>query len=385
MVKVTLLQPGARHNYAMARFLQETGLLQRFYTDWAVGDHSGLALTRHLPLSAKWTSKIERRRAYGIPASKISNKFARRLDNRVGIRLPWNISAEDAQKTDVYYTQYYCGAFGLRRKLPRSCAIISDVFTVPSTHKIVNAEIDRFPEWAELRYAPEVCEGMDLFNDQMMADSDWLFCPAQSVIDDIARSHPNAMSKCRLVPYGSSLQFDGASNPVAKRVLFAGSLTLRKGPQYLKQAADLIWREDPEVVFVFAGSVSDAARACMEGPNIQLLGQLSRDDMKAEYLRADVMAFPSLAEGSAGTTLEALAAGVPLITTRSAGVDFVEGEAGLYVPERDVDALVGAILKVVNDRPFRDHLSNGAVLAAEAYNLDIWKSNYIEAIQAVIE
>lgn len=382
MLHVTLLQTGARHNYSMAQFLHQGQMLQRLYTDWAVGEHSILSAIKHLPVPASLSAKINRRMAVGIPACKISNLVARRLDNRVGQKKPWRILKADALATDIYYAQYYCGAYGLRETLPRSCKIISDVFTVPSTHRIVNDEAARFPEWNEPRYDSPTCEGIELFNEQMFADSDFLFCPAQSVIDDIAQTHPGVVAKCRLVPYGSSLSFQRAANPEPKRVLFAGSLTLRKGPQYLKQAADRVYRTDPSVTFVFAGSASDTVRNLMEGPNITILGQLSRADLQQEYLRADVFAFPSLAEGSAGTTLEALAAGVPLITTRSAGVDIVDGEAGVIVPERDCDALADAIVKVVNDRELRNYLSQGARRSAESYDLATWKATFLDEIRS---
>ncbi len=143
-------------------------------------------------------------------------------------------------------------------------------------------------------------------------------------------------------------------------MLFAGSIQLRKGPQYLAQAAARIARIDPSVSFVFAGGVTAAAAEQLRAPNIEVLGHISRDRMQAEFLRADILAFPSLAEGSAGVVLEAMSAGLPIVATREAGVDFRDGESGIMVPPTDVDALTDAIVAIISDRPRRDAMARSA-------------------------
>ena len=167
------------------------------------------------------------------------------------------------------------------------------------------------------------------------------------------------------------------------RVLFAGSLSLRKGVHYLKEAADLIQRIDPGIAFVFAGEVRPEVRALMGGANIELLGQVSRERLAQEYLKADLFAFPSLAEGSAGTALEALAAGLPLVATRSAGVDFVDGEAGILVGERRPEQLAEAILKIVHDRALRHHLSEGAKQHTRSYGMAEWQKKFCDNLRMV--
>lgn len=382
-MKVTLLQTGARHDYAMARFLHRESMLQRLYTDFAFGAGVSPGLVRHVPAPRTLKERLERRIAKEIPAALIDNAPSRRFDDRLTPIEPWTIRHRDMLETDVYYAQYFCGALGLRPRLPRAVKIVSDVFVVPSTHTIVNAEAQAFPEWHEPTFSAETCARLEEFTSIMLADSDYLFCPAQAVIDDICRIDPALVAKCVLVPYGSSLHFDEASAPVPGRVLFAGSLSLRKGVHYLNQAAALIQKLDPAIKFVFAGSVKPEVRALMNGGNIELLGQISRERLAREFLTADVFAFPSLAEGSAGTALEALAAGLPLITTRSAGADFPDGEAGIYVEERNAEQLAQAIMKVVHDRALRQHLSHGAKHHSRSYGLAEWQQAYCDNIRRV--
>ena len=383
MTRVTLLQTGARHDYAMARFLQREQMLQRLYTDFAFGSEVTPGLVKHIPAPAKVKSAVMRRMTRDIPGALIDNAVYRRFDDRLTPIEPWAIRHDDMLKTDLYYAQYYCGAFGLRKRLPREVKIVSDVFIVPSIHRIVNAEVVAFPEWGEPVFSDDICARMDEFITAMLTDSDALFCPAQAVIDDIRRIDPAQVDKCVLVPYGSSMRFTGDPAPVTGRVLFAGAVGLRKGVQYLRQAAAIIEKIDPAITFVLAGSFVPQVRDVMRGGNIEILGHISRERLAHEMLIADVFAFPSLAEGSAGTALEALAAGLPLIATRSAGVDFADGEAGIFVEERNAEQLAEAILKVVHDRALRQHLSEGAIRHTRSYGMDEWHARYCDNVRRV--
>lgn len=382
-MKVTVLQPGARHNYSQSRFLHQCGSLQRLYTDFALGDGPLSRLVRNLIPSAQRRAKFSRRIAAGLPQSRIRLFPASARQNRVGRPANWPILHRDLAETDVFFTQYYAGGHGLRPRIRPDAKIVADVFTVPSTHKIVNAECARFPEWDERPFDEALSARYEQFTRDMLDDCDALFCPAQSVIGDIASYGPQYAAKCILVPYGSSLSFPHAVEPEPRRILFAGSLTLRKGPQYVKMAADLLARTEPGFTFVFAGSVSDVARRQLEGPNVEILGHLSKERMVEEFSRADVFILPSLAEGSAGVVLEAMSAGLPVVVSRGAGVDFDDGGPGAYVPDRDPDAIAEALVRICGDRTLREHMSRAAQTRAGAYDNAVWAQHFVGALRAV--
>jgi glycosyltransferase involved in cell wall biosynthesis len=81
------------------------------------------------------------------------------------------------------------------------------------------------------------------------------------------------------------------------------------------------------------------------------LGQTPREALLREMSEADVFVFPSLFEGFALVILEAMAAGLPVITTpNTAGPDLIEdGKDGLIVPAGDVKALQTAMDSLLND------------------------------------
>ena len=384
-MRTLLIQPGARHGYALARFLQKAGALQRLYTDFAVSE--GTLRHRLLSAAARRHPRMEslsRRVVAGVPGSAVRSLAPSALFAKA--RAPnqperWKFLSRDLREADVIYSQYFTGGLQFDELVAHGAKFVSDVFIMPSAHRIVNREVARFPDWRETPFSPDQATLLDSVSRAMIMQSDGLFCPSQSVIDDVVAYDPAARAKCRLVRYGSSFTFSQPNVPIPKRVLFAGSLQLRKGPQYLALAAAQIARIDPSVQFVFAGGVTSAAAEQLRAPNIELLGHLSRERMGAEFLRADILAFPSLAEGSAGVVLEAMSAGLPIVATREAGVDFRDGESGIVVPPADSDALAAAILAIVGDRPRRDAMARSARAEFQTYDEAAWEAAFVGTLR----
>jgi glycosyltransferase involved in cell wall biosynthesis len=86
-------------------------------------------------------------------------------------------------------------------------------------------------------------------------------------------------------------------------------------------------------------------------PGVVCLGQTPREALLREMSEADVFVFPSLFEGFALVILEAMAAGLPVITTpNTAGPDLIEdGKEGLIVPAGDANALREAMQSLLHN------------------------------------
>lgn len=74
------------------------------------------------------------------------------------------------------------------------------------------------------------------------------------------------------------------------------------------------------------------------------LGRVPRAEMKDLYNWADVFVLPSICEGSAMVTYEALLAGIPTITTDNSGSIVRDGIDGAIVPIREIDAIANQLL-----------------------------------------
>ena len=108
------------------------------------------------------------------------------------------------------------------------------------------------------------------------------------------------------------------------------------------------------------------------GDRVELAGYASYEDAPEVYRRGDIFVSPTYSEGFSNTILEAMASGLPVISTRSVGVVdcLVDGENGLLVEPRDVDALAAAIGRMLDDGSLRKGLARRAL--ADVRSLYSW-------------
>jgi len=96
------------------------------------------------------------------------------------------------------------------------------------------------------------------------------------------------------------------------------------------------------------------------GRSVEFLGAVADDaEVRREYFRADVFCLPTRQEGFGIVLLEAMAAGVPIVTTTAGAVPEVvrDGRDGLLVPPGQPDALADALLRLLGDAPLARSLA----------------------------
>ncbi|MEW9265910.1 glycosyltransferase [Kineococcus endophyticus] len=143
---------------------------------------------------------------------------------------------------------------------------------------------------------------------------------------------------------------DRAGRPAGPlRILFVGRLVPEKGPSVLLDAvAHLRSAPDPldvEVRIVGAGPLADELRrqSVDQGTadRVTLVGPLGNEELPDQYAWADVFCLPSFAEGVPVVLMEAMATGLPVVTTAIAGIPELvrDGVTGRLVPPGRVDQL----------------------------------------------
>nr|WP_026183026.1 glycosyltransferase family 4 protein [Methanothermococcus thermolithotrophicus] len=133
------------------------------------------------------------------------------------------------------------------------------------------------------------------------------------------------------------------------KVAFSGNVNSRKGIRYLVQAWKELDLNDAELNIY--GRVYPEVKKYLkdaEKYNIRLHGFVN--NLHEELLKNHVYAFPSLLEGSAKSIYEALACGLPVITTANSGSIVENGLDGFIIPTQDVEALKEKILFFYNNR-----------------------------------
>jgi glycosyltransferase involved in cell wall biosynthesis len=147
----------------------------------------------------------------------------------------------------------------------------------------------------------------------------------------------------------------GAGAPGASRsVLAVGALEPRKLPLVLVRAHALARERGLQAGLVFAGD--GPLRAEVEAAGASVLGHISDADLDAAYGRALCLACVSREEGFGFTPLEALAAGVPPVVSKIPVFAETLGDAALFVPAGDVEAIAGALLRLERDPALRSRL-----------------------------
>ena len=136
-------------------------------------------------------------------------------------------------------------------------------------------------------------------------------------------------------------------------LLYIGFSTPRKGVEYLAQALTymktpayliIVGKWEPHYRKRFLSTLSDAILS-----RTRLVGYVPDADLPVYYAAADVFVLPTLLEGFGIPLAEAMAAGLPVVTTQGGAASEVVGDAGLVVPSGDSVALACALDCVLTD------------------------------------
>ncbi len=102
---------------------------------------------------------------------------------------------------------------------------------------------------------------------------------------------------------------------------------------------------------------------------VRFTGRLDNDRIAELYREADLLLNPSTVDNMPVSLLEAMASGVPIVSTDVGGVPYLvqHERTALLVPARDPDAMAAAALRVFDDAALRDHLIVAGLTACRAY------------------
>jgi glycosyltransferase involved in cell wall biosynthesis len=245
---------------------------------------------------------------------------------------------------------------------------------------IYREEAARHPEFEDSlssHLPPDV--GADMRREALEANR--VLAPSDYVRDSLLEIGVDG-ARIAMLPYGvDPARFTpGPPRPAGApfRILFVGQIGQKKGIKYLLEAVRRLAL--PKSELVLAGRVIGSGRALAPYRDLfRHVAHVPYGEVHRLYQEADIFVFPSLHEGSAFANLEAMASGLPVITTPNAGSLVRDGEDGYVVPIRDVDALMARIEALHRDRALRARMGASARACAIAHGwnrhcteLDAW-------------
>jgi glycosyltransferase involved in cell wall biosynthesis len=173
-------------------------------------------------------------------------------------------------------------------------------------------------------------------------------------------------------------------------VLQVAALAPHKAQRDLLHAARLALDQRPNLRFWIAGEgplrrdlEAEHARLGL-GEGVRFLG--FREDIANLLAAADVFCVSSYLEGMGTSTLDAMAAGLPVVATRVGGIPEIvdDGATGTLVPPRDATSLARALLDLAADPLRRERMGGEARIKVRAFSADRTAEGTREAYQAAL-
>lgn len=385
--RVIMAMMGNREHYQPMRSAHERGRLARFITDFWSGPK--LKYTHAVPtrksefLKARFASELSHADVVALSGVGVRQYLGMRLGRGRNWRYKVYSSAgrQFARRCirylDVPHTTFLGFTSASLEALEHEnrsgvLTVVDQIDPARTEEEIVVEEMNRHKSWmlhSHERIPNEYFERVSAewsAAKRVIVNSEW----SRSAL--IQQGVPAA--KIRVCPLAYKVSAMPALRVFEKsklRVLWLGTLCLRKGVVYALEAARRLERQMVE--FTFAGQID--VRLPALPANSTYVGSVPRAQIGALYSSHDIFILPTLSDGFAMTQLEAMAHGLPVIATPYCGEAVEDGINGLIVPARDPRSLAEAIMQIGADARTLEAMSLAALARAERFRPDrVWRT-----------
>lgn len=341
--KIAFSQLGRRYQYKYAEILYKENLLDKLFTDfWFPFDFVSKVHSKALK------SVMERRN------SNIPNNFVKSFDS-LGVKLSLDLrKCKNIYEISLLLVKY--GKLFSKKQINRtvsstSIGMCSESLENFSHYKnkgkktvliqydsandeyLFSDEVIKFPDWKSSvfkrsnEYYDRVYQEWEV-SDKIIVNSSW----AKELIIKQGAS-ANIIDVVPLIHDENSFIIDDKKVNVTKplKVLYVGSIVLRKGVQYLLEAANKLSKSQYEFHIVGSSILSlDVLRFMY--PNVNFYEHVPFSEVEHFYKECDVFVFPSLSDGFGSVQVEALSYGMPVIATTACGDVVEHGVSGYLIP-----------------------------------------------------
>jgi starch synthase len=350
---------GVFHSFELARELERRGHLERVYSTWPWARLKREGLPHGKVETFPWihTPEFVLERARMLP---------RWLGDEMGVL--------NARAFDEWTL----------RRIPECDALIALAGSALKTGRLVQERGGKFicdrgsthQRWQERIVSEEYRRwGVDLpvsdLRDTVREEKIYKLADAITVGSTFARrsflEEGVPAEKVHVIPYGVRLEAfapEVTPPPDSFDVLFAGSISLRKGVPYLLEAFQHL--RHPAKRLRLAGAMDAGIKqvlARLPRENVEFLGPVRRTELARWMGRSHVLVLPSIEDGFGLVMAEAMACGCPVISSTNTGGEdlFADGKEGFTVPIRDAAAIANSMQRLSDDPGLQRRMSAAAL------------------------
>lgn len=364
-MKITYTSPNRSHHYPYAEALHKMGHLHAFVSGVSrlsprAGLHSlGDTLKRHDFFQTLFLASLEVRAPVSV-TNALNQISSKRLDQA---------SYSWARESDFFIFYQAKGLSSTQRlhreKRPTIC-IMEEV----NSH-IQNAESLLRNEWKRLDLGQSFVRDHE-YDARLRTyeEADYILCPSDFVRDSFV-TRGFAPERLLKVNYGfpamkSVVDSVEKSGNERFRMLYVGQLHYRKGLHYAVEAFRKLKHPKKEFVIVGGETQVTGLEKTQLPDGVIFTGVLKGEELREQYLQADVFVLPSLEEGFGLVVAEALGHGLPVVITTNTGAGDVitDKVEGFVVPPFDATGLQNRIQQLIDDPGLRKQMGQAALKTA---------------------
>ncbi len=405
--RVVVVHRGARDGYQVAAAFANAGLLQRLVTDlywpgdsnWASmllhptvqrvfarRNHPAVPsrLVRQTPVSGLTSFLLEK--IHGLPF-ELRRKAIRSTDAKLG-----RVAGKLAAETNAWLLSYSYYGYDAFRSYGKPGTLFQLHPHPLSVRRILERELADHPDCAvALRKEWEISLPQEDF-ERLVAETRMAeqFLVASSFTRQTLIENGAAPQSISVIPYGVDLQRFAAPEKPREisgllRLLFVGTITQRKGIKSLLDALHLL-QGAPVELTVCGRVVDDLAIFKTFEKQVRVLSSVGFPELLAAYRIADLFVFPSVAEGFGHVLLEALASGLPVLsTTHTAAPDLIEeGREGFVIPPGRPDLIASRIEWAIQNRLQLRDMQAAARMRAEQFTWERFRQGVVAAVHGFL-
>ena len=201
-------------------------------------------------------------------------------------------------------------------------------------------------------------------------------------------------AKIYVVPNGVELDRFSPANNKQKiedlKLLTVGRLSVSKRIELLVSAMELIRKQFPNATLKIAGGggLENQLRKSIKDKDMEncitMLGVVPAEDMPELYRKSDIFVSASLQEGMSNAMLEAMASGLPIITTCCEGVEELITDNGIVVELAQAEEIAKAIKNLADDKQAYSQMSAAARKQAEKFSWQFVAERYLDYYSTIV-